>query len=336
MGELKHRRGPRKKKRGNSRRQQDEWSGVVREEDWDDEDIDQGHSPKAIRTSEEARESARRRRTKREKQQANKKKNNVISLIMIAICAIIFCVSGYQLYSILAEYKAGSDSYAEITELGIYVPETFINEDGEEEEVPYEYYYVDFASLLAENPDTVGWIRFDSPEIINYPLVKTDDNETYLMTTFSGEANSAGTLFLDMYNGSYFMDDNTIIYGHNMKNDTMFGALNEYNDVSFYEEYPYFYIYTPDGKATKYQVAVAEIIDATDMERYTINFEGLTDYQAYIDDMFKTSFYDTGAEVDTYSKLVTLSTCTDDSNTRFIVQGVKIESKDMVVPEDQE
>ncbi len=326
MGELKHRRGPRKNKGKEKRR--DEWSSVEGVDDQDDkiEIID------LEAKSEAAHNSARARRVKREKHAAKKKQNNIISIAMIVVCGIIFCVSAYQLYNIFGEYKAGTDSYKDVSELAITVPEGYGEEYGEE--VPYEYYYVDFGALLEMNADTVGWLRFDAPEIISYPLVKTDNNDTYLTTTFSGETNSAGALFLDMYNATNFMDDNTIIYGHNMKNGSMFGDLHEYNDGSFYEEYPYFYIYTPDGKAMKYQVVVAEEIEATDLGRYTINFGSLTEYQTYIDAILRTSFYDTGTEIDTYSKLITLSTCTGNDSTRFIVQAVKIETKDMVVPEE--
>ncbi len=326
MSELKHRRGPRKNK--GKRKKEDEWSSseVVEEQDDSIEVIDLAEQ------AEKAHDSARARRVKREKHAAKKKQNNIISIAMIVVCAIIFGVSAYQLYSIFSEYKAGTDSYTSVSEVAITVPEGYVEEFGEE--VPYEYYYVDFDSLLEINADTVGWIRFDSPESISYPLVKTDNNDTYLTTTFSGETNSAGALFLDMYNATNFMDDNTIIYGHNMKNSSMFGELDKYNDGSFYEEYPYFYIYTPDGKAMKYQVVVAEEIEATDLERYTINFGSLTEYQTYIDAILRTSFYDTGTEIDTYSKLITLSTCTGDDSTRFIVQAVKVETKDMVAPEE--
>lgn len=324
MGELKHRRGPRK----NKKKRVDEWSAVEVVDDSDDiiEVIDL-----EVKT-EAAHNSARVRRIKREKHAAKKKQNNIVSIAMIVVCAIIFCVSAYQLHAIFSEYKTGTDSYKEVSEIGITIPENYVEDDNGE--IPYEYYYIDFDALLEINADTVGWIRFDSPESISYPLVKTDNNDTYLTTTFSGETNSAGALFLDMYNATNFMDDNTIIYGHNMKNSSMLGDLDKYNDGSFYEEYPYFYIYTPDGKAMKYQVVVAEEIEATDLDRYTINFGSLTEYQTYIDDILRTSFYDTGTEIDTYSKLITLSTCTGDDSTRFVVQAVKVETKDMVVPEE--
>lgn len=277
----------------------------------------------------------RKRRVRAAGEGIESSKSSMFSLVLIGICAVVFCVSAFQLFSIYSEYKAGKDSYKEVAELGITVPEAVYDENGDEVEVSYEYYYVDFDALNAVNSEVIGWIRFDSPEIISYPIMQASDNDKYLTTTFEGTANSAGAIFADTKNSSDFSDDNTIIYGHNMKNDSMFGALNEYNDGAFYNEYPYFYIYTPDGKASKYQVVAAEVIDAVGTDRYTINFGSASSYQTYIYDMLKTSYYDTGTEITTSSKLVTLSTCTDSSTTRFILQAVKIEEKDMVEPESE-
>lgn len=277
----------------------------------------------------DARASSRGRRKRRKSG-----RGDIVSGLAIIACLVVFCIAAFQLLSIVLEYKAGSDSYASVLELAVTVPDVIMNEEGEEEPLGYEYYFVDFDVLLAQNSETVGWIRFDAPEIISYPLLQTEDNSQYLTTTFEGVSNSSGAIFLDKSNDPLFTDDNTIIYGHNMKNDSMFGALNEYNDGAFYEEYPYFYIYTPDGKASKYQVVAACVIQATDLERYTTNFASDSEYQSYIDEMLQTSYYDTGTEINTNSKLVTLSTCTGTESTRFIVQGVKIEEKDMVKVEE--
>lgn len=292
----------------------DEWSEF-------DEDI------RIVDTARDMSRSTRRRGRRK------KGKDTVVTTIMLIICIVVFCVAGYQLWGIMSEYKAGTDSYKTVLELAIDIPVVETDEDGEEVELSYEYYYVDFDALLAENPEIVAWIRFDAPEIISYPVMQTDDNSTYLTTTFDGTANSAGAIFMDKDNSATFMSDNTVIYGHNMKNDSMFGALNEYNSSEFYEEHPYFYIYTPDGKVSKYQVASASTVDAAGTDRYTINFSSDEVFQSYIDEMIRTSYYDTGAAIDTSSKIITLSTCTSSDDSRFIVQGVKVEEKSVVIPE---
>lgn len=256
------------------------------------------------------------------------KKDSVLMSVLLVVCVLVFVYAAVQLYAIFSEYNRAVSSYDEVAELAISVPEA---EAGEEEEtISYEYYYVDFEILSEQNSDIVAWIRFDAPEIINYPVVQTEDNSTYLTQTFTGEQNSSGTLFVDVNNASDFLDKNTIIYGHNMKNDSMFGALSEYASESFYQECPYFYIYTPDGKASKYQVVAAEVISAYDTDRYSTSFATTSDFQTYINSIYTTAYYDTGVVLDIGSKLVTLSTCTSSDDQRFIVQGVKIETKDMV------
>ena len=112
---------------------------------------------------------------------------------------------------------------------------------------------VDFDELLAVNPDTIGWIRFSpEPAIINYPIVQGEDNEEYLHKTFSANENTLGAIFLNAGNSPDFSDRNSIVYGHRMKDGSMFRHLQDYEDQSFWESNPYFYIYTPDGREITY------------------------------------------------------------------------------------
>lgn len=265
-----------------------------------------------------------------EKKKTNKKKDSIVTIVLLVIFGLVFLFSAYKLFGIIMFYNEGNQEYSALEELAIFSPEVDTDTD---EELGYEYYYIDFEELLSINSDTIGWIRFDQPEIINYPIVQTTDNSTYLTKTFQSTDNNYGTLFVDVKNGGTFDDANTIIYGHNMKNGSMFGSLDSYQDEEYYLENPYFYIYTPDGKASKYQVCAVEIVSALS-DRYTLTFASDEDYQAYIDSMFSSDYYDTGAVVDTTSKLVTLSTCTSDDDSRLIIQGVKIEEKEMVKPEE--
>lgn len=280
-----------------------------------------------------------RKAKKRERKKLNKtsRKNDYITNILLILCVCIFLIGGWNLFSIFAEYNAGTETYENIKELAISVPgiefeETTDLNESEVVEPTYADYYVDFDVLSEINSEVVAWIRFDAPEIISYPVVQTDNNDTYLKIAFTGESNSAGTLFIDVKNSSDFSDDNTIIYGHNMKNDSMFGALSEYIEEDFYKEYPYFYVYLPDGTASKYEIAAVDIISVTDIDRYTMNFASSSSFLAYINTMLRTSFYDSDATLSSSASLITLSTCTGDDSERFIVQGVKVDEKEMAIP----
>ena len=186
---------------------------------------------------------------------------------------------------------------------------------------------MDFKVLSKINPETVGWIRFEEPEKINYPIVQASDNDKYLHTTFEGKRNSVGTIFVDAGQKSDFLEQNTFIYGHNMKDGSMFSGLRKYQKKEFAQEYPFFYVYTPDGKEIKYQVFAVGIVEDTSQSFHKY-YQDENEYLEYLQHIKDISLYDLNAEVGVESKIVSLSTCTNVSDTqRFLVHGVKISEK---------
>lgn len=247
-----------------------------------------------------------------------KRKGSIISAIILIIALIVFAVSAFQLFKIYRGYQKGEEEYEELSDLAITI-------EKEEEE---QRYRVDFDELKKINPDVVAWIRFEEPAIISYPVVQGKDNEEYLYKTFKGYDNTVGTIFVNAYNQPDFHDRNTIIYGHYMNNGTMFNELEKYHKEEFWKEHPYFYIYTPDGVQTKYQIYAAGIVKDTS-EGYTYQFEDDAAFASFISATKASSYYDTGAEVGTDAQIVTLSTCTRANNDeRTIIHGVKVEVKE--------
>ena len=182
---------------------------------------------------------------------------------------------------------------------------------------------MDFASLQAINPDVKGWLYIEALDI-SYPIVQGADNDEYLHTTYEGNSNYAGSIFVDYQNSGDFSDCNTIVYGHNMKNQSMFGKLKFFKERESYKDSVYFWILTPEGNY-RYQAFSAFYTDAVS-DAYTLFSgpgEAFTQYQA---DMAARS--EIPLEVpamDENSKIVTLSTCAArDSSQRFVVQGVRI------------
>ena len=190
-----------------------------------------------------------------------KTKGQMVSNIILVIAIAVFLFSGYKLYEIFSEYNKGETEYENIQDLVIKKnPVEKTEEDVSQEEAIFS---VDFEKLKEMNSETVAWIRFDEPSQISYPVVKGPDNDKYLHTTFEGKKNSAGTLFVDVDNSGDFTDRNTFIYGHNMKNGSMFGQLRKYKNKDFGKEHPCFYIYTPDGKEATYQVFAVSVVKDT-------------------------------------------------------------------------
>lgn len=263
--------------------------------------------------------------TKHHRGRRKKKKPGILSTIILLAAIAVFAYSAFQLFQIFSEYAKGKSEYSKIQGLAIQTPKVTGKDENEAKEEDLSAMKVDFDALKEINTDVVAWIRFQEPAEINYPVVQGSDNEEYLNRTFEANTNKLGTLFVDMDNKGDFSDRNTFIYGHNMKNGTMFARLMDYKDQSFYEANPYFYIYTPDGKASKYQIFSAGVVlDVSD--NYIRTYASDEEFLAYLDLAKRSSAYDTGVEVGVESKIISLSTCTNVTDEeRFLVQGVKIE-----------
>ena len=251
----------------------------------------------------------------RGRKKAKKKGSLVLNLILI-LALIVFAVSAFQLFQIVKGYMDDRGEYEDIRELAIEEVD-----DGEEGTPQFR---VNFDELLAINPDTIGWIRFSpEPSIISYPIVQGEDNDEYLHKTFSANENTLGAIFLNAGNQSDFSDRNSIIYGHRMKDGSMFRHLQDYEERAFWENNPYFYIYTPDGREITYHIYSAGQVEDTS-DTYLTSFASDEEYQAFLDMTKEVSLYDTGVELTTEDTIVTLSTCTSASDEhRFVVRGVK-------------
>ena len=168
----------------------------------------------------------------------------------------------------------------------------------------------DFSSLQAGSPDTVAWITGeDTP--IDYPVMHTDNNEYYLSYLYSGEENRYGALFADCRN--------TVIYGHNMKNDAMFGSLMGYKQA-YYEEHPTMTLYTPDGDYTI--ELLSGTLENSDREFVRFRFESEEDFTGYIQSLQSRSTFSSHGTAVPGDRLVSLCTCTyEQNNARYLVVG---------------
>lgn len=177
-----------------------------------------------------------------------KSKRNVPLLLVMIASFIIFIFAAGKLIEIYLEYKKGNHTYEELME---YVQEPEADEHGKndpdpEDESGFTFLQVDFEEIKAQNPDVAAWIQIPALSV-SYPVVQGKDNSYYLHHMFDGQENKNGSIFIDYHNQPDFTDSNTIIYGHNMKNGSMFGTLDQYQEKELFRQYPCFYIYLPDG-----------------------------------------------------------------------------------------
>ncbi|MBQ8596845.1 MAG: class B sortase [Lachnospiraceae bacterium] len=251
------------------------------------------------------------------------------SIVLIVVASVNIFILSREYQKGINEYKA-LEGYVKVVEVPEEKPvqkeETAEEVEEVKESVIPISVEVDFAALGAINEDLVGWIYY-SPLDINYPVVRGDDNEYYTHYTFENEKNASGAIFMDSLNKPDMSNYNTIIYGHNMRNGTMFGSLKKLlSDESIITENPYFYIFTED-KAYMYEIASVYITNQTSDTYNLIGSE--EEQQEYIDYIKSSSTWYWGKELWSSDKIVTLSTCHGlHSNNRTIVHGVLIAEED--------
>lgn len=262
----------------------------------------------------------------------------IMTLLMLAALGV-FVYSGYMLYGFYKDYKTGSDEYDNLESSyalensaddydaledddavqriqGLEVVTT--EENGEEVTLPAMKNPIDFAELKAVNEDIVGWLKIRALDI-SYPVVHGEDNDFYLHRTFEKTDNFAGCLFVNCYNKPDLTDQNTVIYGHNMKNLSMFGKLKQFRDEEVFNKSKYFWIYTPDF-IYQYRIFSAAVVNKTGLT-YQTSFTD-EEFDEFITYACEHSEVDSsGVEVTQEDRIVTLSTCTGDSSTRFAVMG---------------
>lgn len=225
----------------------------------------------------------------------------------ILLSLLMFVVSGTALGLQWSRYRQSEQLYQDLRTESRDTTSAGSGEDTGENRASQK----DFSSLQAGSPDTVAWITGeDTP--IDYPVMHTDNNEYYLSHLYSGEENRYGALFADCRN--------TVIYGHNMKNDAMFGSLMGYKEQAYYEEHPTMTLYTPDGDYTI--ELLSGTLESGDREFVRFRFESEEDFTGYIQSLQSRSTFSSHGTAVPGDRLVSLCTCTyKQNNARYLVVG---------------
>lgn len=267
-----------------------------------------------------------------------KKKKVIVDYLLTCIIIVaigIFLYAGYNLFMIYNEYKEGEETYSQMQE---FVQENDSisdenasdqNEENEDDtadtpedtpvlEAPIT---VDFQQLKEVNEDIVGWIYMEAIPSISYPIVQGEDNEYYLKHTVEGKRNSSASIFIDYQNTGDFSDANTLVYGHNMKNQSMFGLLKQYKKAETCASSSYFWILTPE-KNYRYELfSVREVSERDDV--YALFSSNGEEFKTYLENMQAESLVPFNHTFDGTEKIVTLSTCTSSATKRCVVQGYR-------------
>lgn len=252
-----------------------------------------------------------------------KKKVDVMSLILVLIGVICIGVAAFGLYDIYMEYKTANDIYDKAANEFVQIKSLGDASEGTEGLMGpwYELASVDIQGLQNKYPDVVGWLFFEDG-LISYPILQGDDNDQYLYTTYDGKEAKAGSIFVESTHSGDLSDTHTIIYGHNMKNLSMFGRLKHYKTKEgYYDNHKYFQIFRGD-EILRYQIfAYQEVgIDSFVYQEYFTSAKELSNR------LLKKSMINPGLTIEDDDKIITFSTCTADDEHRFVVSAVLIET----------
>ena len=262
---------------------------------------------------------------------------------IFALCFVtVAAISIFQLSLIASTYGKGAQAYDNLTQFVTDAPKQSstpnltkqssagtdlqeqINTLADSYESPKSkltipFPTVDFDGLGAINSDVAAWLILEGSQI-NYPVVHAADNVFYLNHTFDGTANGVGTLFIDSNNASGFADQNTIIYGHHMKDGSMFADLLSYQSQAYFEKNPQMLLLTPEGNYLL-ELFAAYTADVT-ANSWKRTFDDEASFSAWIAEAKELSDFISDVDVLPTDRVVTLSTCSYSfENARYVVVG---------------
>lgn len=254
------------------------------------------------------------------------KKKRIITIIIIVLAVAAVGIVGFILFKNYNDQKArqkyneAASSYANVT--------TGSNTDptGALPKNP-----IDMAALYERNADIKGWIKVPGTNV-DYPVLRNDENDVfYINHDLDGNYAFAGSIYMQQCNRANMEDNVTVLYGHNMADNSMFASLHSFENSSFFNEHKSFTIYI-DGKKLEYEIISAFVYD----DRHIMNSFNFTDpksYQKFIDDVLNPHSVSVnirkGATLTTDDKIVVLSTCLNSGDGRYLVVGKLTNTTDL-------
>lgn len=222
--------------------------------------------------------------------------------ILLIVCIIVFvCTSILLIKYAVTEYN-NKKLYDELARLA-----STSENANDENAVP------DYSALYAKNSDFVGWINIPNTSI-NYPVLQCDDNDYYQNNNFEKNKDAQGAIFMDYRNSPINLDANTIIYGHNCYNTTMFSELTRFENLDFYKTTPVFEFNTME-KTYKWKIYGVFIVNARPSEdndyvfNYIYPYMDGENFEGYIEEINKRRLYVTDVDINDDDKILVLSTC---------------------------
>ncbi len=253
-------------------------------------------------------------------------KKKIVCLILALIFIFGLTFSAYKIFKQIAEYQQGTAFYSELNSYAISPEKNDSTDALREDEPPSSKQEienlpkVDFNALKDINSDIVGWVYFEGANI-DYPVVKGNDDSYYLDHLFNGELNSSGSIFLDSQNNGEFSDRNSIVYGHHMKNGSMFSDITNYKEQSYYDEHTEAFLLTPN-KNYRIRLFSGYVTDS-EGDAWQISFNNDDEFLKWTNRLIDISRFKCDVLPDVSDRIITFSTCSYEfDDARFVLHGV--------------
>ena len=245
----------------------------------------------------------------------NNKKKIILNLIIYFLLVSILIYSGIKIYEWYKDNTNNSEIAEKIKDIAI------VREENENEDK--EGYKIDFNKLKEQNSDSIAWIKVNSTDI-EYPVVKTENNNFYLNHSFDKSKNSAGWIFADYRNKFDGTDKNIVIYGHNMKDGSMFGSMKNILNSDWYNnEENTNIILNTENENCIYKVFSIYKIESEDYYIKT-GFSNESEFERFIKTIKARSIKDFNIDTSKDDSILTLSTCANNNKYRVVLHAKKI------------
>ena len=252
------------------------------------------------------------KKEKKEKKNTNQIINSILNLFLIIFISL-FIYSSMKIGRWYLNSKQNEKVKEEISKAITFQK----NENGEDE------YMIDFESLKAQNPDTVAYLKVNNTDV-DFAVVKTTNNGYYLSRNFNKEYNLGGWIFADYKNRFDGTDKNIVVYGHNMRDGSMFGTLKDILKEEWYNnEENYEIIFISENEKSIYQVFSIYQIEVEDYYIKT-NFANDEDFKNFLNTIKNRSVKDFNIELTENENILTLSTCSNNNQYRVVLHARKV------------
>lgn len=252
--------------------------------------------------------------------------------VITGILLLIVIISGIGVMREQIESRRQREEQERLAELASQPAEELVIETEAEETEPPYVSPIDFEALRAENQDTVGWIKIPDTKI-DYPIVYSEDNEEYLHKDFYGNESVYGTIYLDAESEPDFSGRNNVLYGHHMKDGSMFKDVVKFKDQEFFKNHQFFEIYTPD-RTIHLKAVSCYYSDASGIVRKT-KFKSQEAFDEWVKDRLEPCKFAEMPEVPVDSMFVLVTCSYEMNNARTLLFAVEVDEDGNVIPAEE-